>query len=258
MGSMNGDSHDRLVTPQFGNRAASYVSSAVHSQGEDLEQIAALAAAAGRVRALDLGCGGGHVSFNLAPHVAEVVAYDLSPEMLAAVARVAAERGLANVRTVAGSAEALPFADGAFDLVVTRFSAHHWHDVAAGLTEARRVLRAGGQAVFVDVAAPESPVLDTFLQSIELLRDPSHVRDYSPREWSALLAAAGFRVERVTMRRLYLDYATWIERMDTPPVRAEAIRSLQRAMSAEVTGYFAVTPGGDFTIDTIDVVASPA
>ena len=225
---------DALIVAQFGSRSAQYVASTVHSQGEDLQQIATLAAAAGSVRVLDLGCGGGHVSFTVAPHVADVVAYDLSTEMLATVASVAEERGLANVSTVAGSVTSLPFDDGSFDLVLTRYSAHHWDDVAKGLAEARRVLRDSGQAVFIDVAAPVRSVLDTFLQAIEVFRDPSHVRDYSPREWEQLLAQAGFRIERTTMRRLHLDFAAWIERINTPRVRTDAIRSLQQTLSHEV------------------------
>lgn len=247
---------DELIVAQFGSRSTQYVASTVHSQGEDLQQLATLAAAAGSVRVLDLGCGGGHVSFMVAPHVADVVAYDLSTEMLATVASVAKERGLANVSTVAGSVTSLPFDDGSFDLVLTRYSAHHWDDVGKGLAEARRVLRDSGQAVFIDVAAPARPVLDTFLQAIEVFRDPSHVRDYSPREWEQLLAQAGFRIERTTMRRLHLDFASWIERINTPRVRTDAIRSLQQTLSHEVVSYFEITPHGDFTVDTIDVLAS--
>jgi len=78
-------------------RASAYVESAVHARGPDLDQAVALLRGHSDARALDLGCGGGHVSFNLAPLVREIVAYDLSSETLAAVARTASERGLGNV-----------------------------------------------------------------------------------------------------------------------------------------------------------------
>jgi hypothetical protein len=58
------------------------------------------------------------------------------------------------------------------------------------------------------------------------------------------------------MRRLHLEFASWIERMNTPQVRAEAIRSLQQTLSNDVVGYFEITPRGDFTVDTIDILAS--
>lgn len=69
-----------LVAAQFGPRAEAYVTSAVHAQGEDLNRIAGWAAARRPARALDLGCGGGHVAFALSPHAGEVIAYDLSPD----------------------------------------------------------------------------------------------------------------------------------------------------------------------------------
>jgi len=191
----------------------------------------------------------------LAPLAGEVTAYDLSAEMLDAVRSTAQQRGLTNITTVCGPAETLPFTDGSFDLVVSRFSAHHWRDVARGLAEAGRVLAPGGTAVFVDVVAPEAPLLDTFLQTIELLRDPSHVRDYAPSEWRAFLEAAGFAIERETMRRLPLEFASWIARMKTPPSRAEVIRSLHAEMAGDVRAYFELTPAGDFTVDTLEIRA---
>ena len=127
--------HDALVASQFGSRASAYVTSAVHAQGEDLRDLAALVTGAAGAHVLDLGCGGGHASFAVAPHVAKVVAYDLSAAMLEAVTAEAAVRGIANLTTRQGPAEALPFADASFDVVITRFSAHHWADMPAGIAD---------------------------------------------------------------------------------------------------------------------------
>ena len=250
--------HEAVVNAQFGAQANAYLVSAVHASGEDLAAIAALAAARRPGAALDLGCGGGHVSFALAAHAASVTAYDLSAEMLAVVAGAAAERGLANVTTRQGVAEALPFADASFDFVASRFSAHHWRDLRAGLREAARVLRPGGVAVFADTVAPPDALLDTALQAIELLRDPSHVRDYARAEWEAALAAAGLRVTRVTARRLPLDFATWVARMRTPAVQVAAIRALQAAVSEEVRQHYEIATDGSFVLDTLMLECAPA
>jgi ubiquinone/menaquinone biosynthesis C-methylase UbiE len=173
---------EALVTGQFGARAAAYLSSAVHAQGRDLESLADLVRGQQQARVLDLGCGAGHVSFHVAPHVREVVAYDLSPQMLDVVARAASQRGLANIVTQAGAAERLPFADASFDFVLSRFSTHHWRDLDAGLREAARVLKPEGTVAIVDSVSPGLPLLDTYLQAIEVLRDPSHVRSYARAE----------------------------------------------------------------------------
>ena len=123
------EGHHTMVARSFGACADAYVSSAVHAAGPDLMALGDLLRATRPESLLDLGCGGGHVSFTAAPLAGAVTAYDLSPDMLDAVARNARDRGLANITTQQGPAEALPFADASFDHVVTRYSAHHWRDV---------------------------------------------------------------------------------------------------------------------------------
>lgn len=248
-------SHDQQVDAQFGSVAQAYLTSTVHAQGQDLQDVARLLAARPGARVLDVGCGAGHLSFAMAPHAASVVALDLSPRMLGVVADAARERGLGNLLVREGSAAALPFADGFFDVVATRFSAHHWADLDAGLREMRRVLRPGGLCVAIDIAAPAGALLDTHLQAVELLRDASHVRDHSVAQWEAGLRAAGFTVGAVRQWRLRMDFNDWVARMRTPPERVAAIRSLFDGAPEEVRQHFAVEADGSFWIDAVMVEA---
>jgi SAM-dependent methyltransferase len=252
---MEAKTHETLVATQFGPRAAAYVNSVTHSQGEDLRDLAAMMWGRRKSRVLDLGCGGGHAAFAVAPAVAEVVAFDLSREMVDAVAAEAKRRGLNNITARQGAAEALPFADSEFDVVMTRFSMHHWTDLGVALAEARRVVKAHGRAVFIDTVSPGKPALDTFLQAFELLRDPSHVRNYSVAEFRAFLAAAGFDVVAITERRIAIAFGPWLERMGTPAVQAEAIRALQRLVAAPARQHFAVAADGSFELDTAMIEA---
>ena len=250
------DRHETLVRRQFGSTSEAYVSSTVHALGEDLAAIAARAAAIRPECALDLGTGGGHVAYAMAPYARRVTACDLSVEMLAAVHAEATSRAIKNIATSEAAAEALPFADDAFDFLACRFSTHHWRDPHGGLREARRVLAPGGLAVFIDVVAPEDALLDSWLQTLELLRDVSHVRNYRVSEWVAALARSGFAVDSLTPRRLPLpDFDAWVARTRTGGEHIAAIRRLQAEAPEAVRSHFAIAADGGFVIDTVTLVA---
>ncbi len=244
-----------FAAAHYAPRAQDYLASEVHRSGADLEQIAEALREHAGARVLDLGCGGGHVAYRAAPLVREVVACDPTASMLETVRAAAAERGLHNIEVRQAAAEQLPFADGDFDVVLSRFSTHHWRRRNAGLREARRVLKREGLAIFIDVAAPEDALLDTHLQTVELLRDVSHVRNYRPSEWVAALAAAGFALDGVTARRLPLRFDDWVARTRTDPTHVAAIRSLQQGAPAEVREHFAIAEDGSFSLDTLTLVA---
>jgi ubiquinone/menaquinone biosynthesis C-methylase UbiE len=246
-----------VVAQQFGATARAYLESETHSTGDDLELLAQEVAAIPNAAVLDLGCGAGHASFAVAPHAASVTAYDLTPEMLALVEREAAARELPHITTVQGMAEELRFPKAHFDCVISRYSAHHWHDVPAALREVRRVLKPGGRALLIDTAGGETPLLDTHLQAVEILRDPSHVRNYSAREWLALFREAGFTATLRQEWPLPIEFSGWIERQRTPPERVAAIHALWSAAPDEVRSFFEVQQDGSFTLRKILIAAEP-
>lgn len=248
--------HESLVEDQFGSRALAYVQSAVHSGGEDLDALEAIVETIKPARAVDLGSGGGHVAYRLSAHAGHVTAVDISKAMLDAVNDTAQQRGLKNIETCMASVEKTPFGDASFDMLGSRFSAHHWLDLDAGLREARRILKPGATAVFIDVVSPGYAVFDTHLQAVELLRDPSHVRDHTEAEWTASLVRNGFRLKNTRMRRLRMHYQSWVDRMQTSGEHRAAIRSLQQFASSETTKYYAIEPDGSFTLDTLQIEAT--
>lgn len=248
---MTTGSHHDNVEKQFGAQASAYLTSAVHASGRDLQRLAERFSAFPEAHVLDLGCGAGHASFVAAGQVAQVTAYDLSSQMLDVVAKAAKERGLGNVATCQGYAESLPLDDNSYDVVISRYSAHHWHDVGQALREVTRVLKPGGTVIIMDVMSPGHPVRDIWLQTVEALRDTSHVRNYSSGEWLSLFNDAGLTTRNLITDRLPLEFSSWIARMRTPQALSDAIRLYQQSASQQVKRYFELTEDGSFTSDTI-------
>jgi ubiquinone/menaquinone biosynthesis C-methylase UbiE len=244
--------HTEAVQEQFDPQAQAYLTSSVHAAGPDLR------AARERVQqhlgrdaqVLDVGTGAGHLSYALAPAVARVVALDPSPGMLMTVRHAAAQRGLTGIETCQAAAAALPFAAATFDLVVTRYSAHHWLDVPRALAEMHRVVKPSGYILVIDFLGEDDALVDTHLQSLELLRDTSHVRDRSIQEWRALLQQSGFCEIEACTWSMRIEFASWIERMRTPPALITAIRMLQHTAPAEVQRALKIEPDGSFTGQT--------
>lgn len=241
--------HQR-VNAQFGAAAAAYSSSLVHSDPAALRRVVELTGPQPADVVLDIATGTGNTALALAPHVARVIAYDMTPEMLAETARLAAARGLANVATRQGTAEALPFPDATFDIVTVRQAPHHFADVRAAVREMARVAKSGARVLFVDSTSPEDASLDRQWNHIEKLRDPSHVRNYRPSEWRAFLGAAGLRITFeelgfATQNGRPMDFADWVRRMNTPPAAVNELTHLFRNASPALAAALRIEIAGD-------------
>ena len=244
--------HDR-VNAQFGAAAAAYTTSPVHADPDALRQVVELAEPRPADRALDVATGAGHTALALASRVAEVVAYDLTQPMLRETARNAAARGLTNLVTQQGIAEALPFPNASFDIVTSRQAPHHFADIRAAIREMARVAKPGARIVIVDSAAPEDAALDRQWNYIEKLRDPSHVRNYTPSEWRSMLADAGLRVtfeqsSFATENGRPMDFAAWVRRMNAPPQAVEELTRLFREASPVLAAALHIEIASDAAI----------
>ena len=248
--------HSETIGRSFGVNADAYFKSSVHAQGNDLEECRRIICPRPDrdSKVLDLGCGAGHLTYAIAPYAKSVTAYDLSQEMLEVVDAEAAQRGLINVETVQGSVHDLPFEDASYDAVVSRYSAHHWRQISVALKEAHRILKPGGTLCCIDVAGGPEPLFDTYLQTVEVLRDPSHVRDYTEQEWLAFFENAGFSAHTESRWRLPIEFSSWIGRMKTPQPRVHAIELLWNAAPEEVRDAYDLQPDFSFTMDALMLV----
>jgi ubiquinone/menaquinone biosynthesis C-methylase UbiE len=213
-----------LVQTQFGAAAQAYVTSPTHAAGDDLRRLLELAKLSGDERVLDVATGGGHTALAFAPHVREVVAVDLTQQMLDAAQAFARSKGATNIRFVRAEAEALPFEDARFEVVVSRIAPHHFADPFAFARESARVLCEGGLFLLDDNMAPADRELDAFMNRFEQWRDPSHVRAYTPPEWAKMLAEAGLEVDVVDpLAPKAYEFAAWVARMRMPEPERDAL-----------------------------------
>lgn len=246
----------QAVQDQFAPVARHYAASAVHAGGPDLQAMLAAAKLRGDETVLDVGCGTGHTALAFAPRAAAVIGVDLTDAMLAQARRLAGERQIRNITFRLGDVERVPFPDASFDIVTSRYSAHHYPRPAVALREIKRVLKPGGRCLLVDVVVPDDATVDTFLNAIELLRDRSHVRDHSVAQWQAMLQAQGFRAEALETWPLRLHFAAWTERMRTPAPAIAQIRQLLDDAPREVRTALAVEPDHSFSVPVALLLAT--
>jgi ubiquinone/menaquinone biosynthesis C-methylase UbiE len=206
-------------------KAAEAYATGEHKTGRELQLVVEFAAPTGTERVLDIGTGAGHTALALAPRVSDVVLTDPVEAMLATARRLFQTAGLWNAQFVRASAEQLPFPKASFDIVTTRLAAHHFDDVALAMREVARVLRAGGIFVFVDTTAPENPESAAYQAAVELLRDPTHHRIYTDREWIAFCERAGLHIEKQEMVSKAHDFEPWLERGGEDAATQERVRA---------------------------------
>lgn len=239
------------VQDRFGAAAANYVTSAVHASGQDLAWIIELSALTGTEHVLDVGTGTGHTAFALAPFAATVVALDITQEMLSAAQHVATERQLPNIQFVIGNALSLPFEDARFDLVTCRLAAHHFPQVKPAIQEWARVLKPSGKLILVDTISPEEADGDLFVNEIEILRDPSHIRNYRRSEWTVFVTAAGFTVTQTHEQGILLDIPSWTQRIHTPPASVAIIEERLQTASPVIRELLHIARQGDISTITL-------
>jgi ubiquinone/menaquinone biosynthesis C-methylase UbiE len=221
----------RQTRERFAAVADRYRKSADHGSARDRDVLMARLSLSSGHLALDVATGGGQTAAALAGWAGRVVASDLSPEMLLEARTLVREKGLRNVSFVAGDAESLPFRDGAFDRVACRVAPHHFPDLPAALAEMARVTKPGGLVGVVDSVVPEDPALDAFLNGVERVRDPSHVRSLTVGEWVELVKKTGLHLVFASSEWKEHPFPEWVARTGRPP-------EVQREVEAMFLGAF--------------------
>jgi len=192
------------MSDAWNTRAEAYRTSATHAAGDDLDTVVEWCNPHEAVKILDVATGGGHVARRLREEGAEVVTTDAAAGM---------------APDVVCRAEDLPFADGSFDVVVTRIAAHHFNDLGRAVGEIARV---SNRVVVVE----DTLYTSEEVEEAEKLRDATHVRSLSEEEWRDLLVDAGLEVEQVQLFEKTHDLDEWLARTGCVGDEARRVREL--------------------------------
>ncbi len=167
--------HAAAIADQFTRQAAGFAAApALHNRAA-LDLLVEAARPRATDASLDVACGPGSVVVAFARRVRRAVGLDATEAMLEEARRLAARSGVGNVAWHRGDAYALPFADGAFDIVSSRFAFHHLQEPARAFAEMVRVARPGGRIVLCDAFASDDPAKAAAFNAMERHRDPSTV-----------------------------------------------------------------------------------
>ncbi len=182
---------------------------------------------------LDVAAGTAHLSRAIAPKVNKVIAFDLTPEMLAEGEKAATEAGITNVEFQVGNAEAMPFEDDSFDLVVSRFAVHHFETPSLQLAEKARVCKPSGFVGVIDMVASEDSDLADAYNHWELVRDPSHTAALSPKDFTELIPNAGLTPVASSSKEIEVDVERW---MKLTKVSDDVAKEITQAIEDELSG----------------------
>ncbi|MEB1809216.1 MAG: class I SAM-dependent methyltransferase [Bacillaceae bacterium] len=217
---------DRVIR-QFNETSDGYLTSNVHAKGKDLGWIGELVSRRKREKALDVATGAGHTALLLSKLVQEVVAVDLTPNMLKLAESQAKKNGCDNISFAIGDVEKLPFKDEEFEIVTCRIAAHHFPNLKQAIKEMHRVLANDGSLIIVDNFIPDNSGKQNRINTIEKLRDPSHHECISLTKWEELFHTVGFK--DIVCHKTWtssMDVNEWIDRAKPSEDNREKIYEL--------------------------------
>lgn len=203
--------------------------------------------------ALDYACDVGMGALALAANVRQIEAVDDRPDALDEGRRLAAELGLNTVAFHVVDLAVLPYADGAFSLVVCQDALHRLPDPVSALIEMARVTSPGGRVVVIDAVVDE--VTDGALNELAGLREPGHRRYVSAERLTVLAAEAGLEIAERREERRTVDLEYWLQAAAVSAPTAELVRRRLREMTPVVQERLDLAFADDLVSFSYDVVA---
>lgn len=196
-------SHQEQIVDQFTRQAVPFSTAPGIRDQTALQLLVDSSGVTANESVLDVACGPGLVLRAFAGRAAQVTGIDVTPAMITRARELLSE--FSNVSLDTGHVLPLPYPDAHFDVVVSRYAFHHFPDPSAVLGEMRRVCKPGGRVVICDLLGSEDPCKADAFHSLEMVRDPSHVRSRRLRELQSYFEAHDLGAEVAAMYRLEFE-----------------------------------------------------
>ncbi|HEX4139871.1 MAG TPA: methyltransferase domain-containing protein [Candidatus Methylacidiphilales bacterium] len=224
---------------QFDAQAGSYGKSHILADVADVEKVLGELKLRPNTDALDVATGNGHTAIALAKKGFRVIANDVSNRMLEQAMKLAVDEGV-NIDFREHTAEKLPYPDNAFGLVTCRVASHHFSSPEQFFREATRVLKMYGYVVIIDTTVPDDHVeAAQWMDQLERLRDPSHVKYVTPNTWKKYAADNGITVTKVEIQPFKQPDLNWYFNVaNTPPENRKKVLEMIAKAPASVRELF--------------------
>jgi len=203
----------------------------------ELNEMLRLAAPATEDRVLDVGTGRGSVALAFAPHVASVLAVDVSPAMLERADAARLARDIQNVHLRFGEIGSLALEDRSFEIIISHDLLHYLRDPQALLTRLRTLLAPGGRLLVDQLVGSDDAVKRATQNAIELRRDSAITGVPSVGELERMLTAAGFGIEALERYTVGRELEEWLAAAAADDATSSAVRSmLEAGLEADSAG----------------------
>jgi ubiquinone/menaquinone biosynthesis C-methylase UbiE len=213
--------HEQTVIEQFSRQSIYFAKLLGHEESTQL--LLQMAGVGSENKVLDVACGAGGVALAAAQVARQVTGIDLTPAMITQAEAKQRSLELSNVNWQVGDVARLPFQPELFDVVLTRYSFHHFLDPSVVMNEMVRVCRRGGRVAVADLTLPTGKA--EAYDIVERLRDPSHVRVLSDNELLELFARAGLTGVQSARYQFELNLDQLLEASFPPEGNTERVRA---------------------------------
>ena len=230
--------HQASIVAQFTRTADAFASAPQFTDLETLNLLLKVTRATPQDDSLDVACGAGVVAVHFASVVRHATGIDLTPAMLNKARERQVKAGLINLTWDEGDVANLPYPDGKFSVVTSRFAIHHMINPESVFEEIFRVCKIGGRIAICDISLPNDPDAAAAFNRIESQNDPSHAKALMESEWQTLFNRSALSDMSITRYQLAFPLRKMLQASFVPEDQAQEIEREVRNQISEGSFQF--------------------